>query len=181
MPLMTRLPRILLNAATAVSLVLCVTVVASWARSYQAADWLQYGTPRRSYSLIHARGQLVAARVLPSYGSDGWHYVAFPPDMELDDFGPLILHEAFDRWGFGLRFEKLPAVVAEGLTADVLLRASVPYWALALTTLIVPAARFARHARRVRARRGGRCPACGYDLRATPARCPECGAVPANM
>jgi hypothetical protein len=57
-------------------------------------------------------------------------------------------------------------------------RAHVPYWALAPAFLGagLPAAR-ASVARRRRLRRlaAGCCPSCGYDLRATPGRCPECG------
>ena len=39
----------------------------------------------------------------------------------------------------------------------------------------VPSIRRRRRAARAEA---GLCPACGYDLRATPGQCPECGAVP---
>jgi hypothetical protein len=60
--------------------------------------------------------------------------------------------------------------------------AQVPYWALFAALLVPPIVRqryLGALLRRRRARmRAGCCPACGYDLRASPDRCPECGAVP---
>jgi hypothetical protein len=49
---------------------------------------------------------------------------------------------------------------------------------IALSALL-PAARGVRAVRARRRIKSGRCPACGYDLRATPGRCPECGTVAA--
>ena len=48
--------------------------------------------------------------------------------------------------------------------------------ALAVPLLGVLPLAYLRRAKR--ARRVGNCAACGYDLRATPDRCPECGMVP---
>jgi hypothetical protein len=59
-------------------------------------------------------------------------------------------------------------------------RASVPYWLPVSIFAVMPAVAAARHLRRARRLHSGLCPRCGYDLRATPHRCPECGAgVPA--
>jgi hypothetical protein len=53
--------------------------------------------------------------------------------------------------------------------------AVAPYWSAVLTTLCLPALRIAAWRSRNFRGRTGRCRACGYDLRATPDRCPECG------
>jgi hypothetical protein len=54
----------------------------------------------------------------------------------------------------------------------------IGYPTLAIATSALPAlflGRIARRQWRQRRNRPGRCRSCGYDLRATPARCPECG------
>lgn len=53
-----------------------------------------------------------------------------------------------------------------------------PYWKLVAVWLLLPIRRLIRWpllSRRQRRISGGLCPVCGYDLRATPDRCPECG------
>jgi hypothetical protein len=53
----------------------------------------------------------------------------------------------------------------------------IPYWFVMAITALLPAAIAIGKWNRSRAVIAGRCPTCGYDLRATPRRCPECGTV----
>ena len=97
----------------------------------------------------------------------------------------------FSSWGAEIRGVMTMADPASGERAQVRRlwheRFDVPrwtarYWQVALATLVVPAAQFMTALtgwlRRRKRRAGGRCLMCGYDLRATPDRCPECGNVP---
>jgi hypothetical protein len=69
--------------------------------------------------------------------------------------------------------ERSPRRIESYLTVEI------PIWLLLVVTAILPArwtfvwGRTTRRRKRARLRL---CPACDYDLRATPERCPECGA-----
>jgi hypothetical protein len=171
---MRRLLRILLNAATVLSLVLCVVTMAAWVRSYRARDvvWWSWANPRLQLAMSTYRGGLFAGVMTPLVGNDA----QFRPGFEWKRWAPESYAEAngkqrtfFNRFGFALDYFQGTAKTTRLLAC--------PYWFIMLLTAILPAARLAgwrRRARRLRMR-PGLCPHCGYDCRATPDRCPECG------
>jgi hypothetical protein len=183
---MRRLPRILLDAATWVSLVLCVAAVALWVRSYRAADRLydvRSGAGGRYLGtdfIVAWRGRLIftSGRLdEPAGGPDGANphrlgYQTMPLDAVQDPTGtPAVVTWA----GFGSgRYPYGLGLGPSGTMRVVVVPLYSVTFALAVLALWQARAWLGRQ----RARRAmGLCPACGYELRATPDRCPECGTV----
>jgi hypothetical protein len=174
MPPMSRRLSILLAGA---SLTFSLVMAALWIRSYWVCDMVEHYDPRVSFGAQSLRGRIAFVRIRLSQGdpaafdAEPWH-----------DHGKGIQHVAISAQGeigeskmpFGwwrspkMQFPKnfvMDRVVIFG--SD---------WAICLLG-IVPFARWVwLERKRRRDRNPGICRTCGYDLRATPDRCPECGA-----
>jgi hypothetical protein len=195
------LRRRLLNLLTAVSLLLCVAVCVLWVRSRATFDHVRWRyavevTPReraeRSLHVISVRGRLFLARSTERYTPfppwEGWKEPqprtgvtwsarSDPPGWY--NFEQEVYQASFNAPGrrpLGVSSFEYWTITNHGGPIRWLGAVAVPH-ALAAAAFAVPP--FVAAARRWRRRRRpGRCPACGYDLRATPDRCPECGTVP---
>ena len=172
------LGRILLDAVTVLSLILFVATVAFWTRSYAVGDhWIWHDTPgnqERFASLASGRGwvrygwwdnsRLSGINAPPGYRSVRAPEEGIYPIRRAGDRTVSLLGLRYDRYSDG-SFQ--PGMIV-----------SVAYpWAAALCAVLPAMGIIRLRARRCR-RADGLCAACGYDLRATPARCPECGTPP---
>jgi 4-amino-4-deoxy-L-arabinose transferase-like glycosyltransferase len=170
-----RLRRIIFNGLTVLSLLLCVATSALWVRSYWVdetmARWSKHTT---GYNfLIGSAGGIVhferlAGSFEPNYPND---VPRSPLEYEYSR-QPYRRGKIYDvGWQpdasvpfrhFWFEFGTQPFI-------------AVPHWSVVALFTVLPLTCFHRHARR-----RGLCPHCGYDLRATPDRCPECGVEPKN-
>jgi hypothetical protein len=183
--------RRLLNLAAAVSLVLFLATVGLWVRSYWVGDNV-------SWSSSHAReGDWVSREWMINIGRGGW-LIQWIDSLDEPTGAPRPNSDPW-RWSH----PRAPASVGGGAHLPSFWRRRgfsysstgpmnrpgrvqhrylcTPLWFLAALTSPVPLLWLCR--RRLQAKRNrdgerGLCPNCGYDLRATPDRCPECGQSP---
>ena len=186
---MKRLLRILLNTATTLSLVLCGGMVALWGRGFCAEDtvtltWTTHNgsaTKWKALSLNSKFGQLrfdyedsdLALASAP------FRSEPLPPHANWEDHAVPLWNAS----GFGYGAWRLPYSVPieppwpipnyESRNRYLLL----PVYLFVIVFAVLPAGAAIARRRARRHHRLGLCAVCGYDLRATPDRCPECGTI----
>ena len=176
--------RRLLNLLTALSLLLCVAVCVLWVRSYWLTDqvcWWRVGASRcvgtaQGYVVLQLNAGVTPGR--PA-GHVGFQYLRMQPYTAphapvaygyVEPGDRFVSRELGGAGWYAVR-NRNRVRSATGVA---------PLWAIAAAAAVLPLAwtvrllRFALGARGRRERLGLR-PSCGYDLRATPGRCPECG------
>ena len=181
--------RRLLNLLTALSLLLCVAACVLWGRSYAADDvlWGDKATAvvppavdRRMFTAESGRGGLLlhTGRIITAdprifAGPPTGRWVMQMRCAPLTSVPPRQTRHQWLGFAFDRRHFK------DALTANSSVIAVIPYWFIALGAAVLPAVYLRRRSsarRRLRASRG-QCLRCGYDLRASPDLCPECGAI----
>ena len=165
-----RVKRRMLNVATALSLLLCVAVVVLWIRSHRTSSVFGYYTDR---------------------GSDGWYrnfyFASYRGRVTFvslrQKFADQLPRGRFHAWDDetpspqpGTEFAGFGHFHVQGREMGWT-EIRVPYWSVVLAAATAPVTTAAGWLRRRGRRKPGVCPSCGYDLRATPDRCPECGAA----
>jgi hypothetical protein len=175
--------RRLFNLAVAVSLVLCVVTGVLWVWSSSQVDEVTCIRDGTRYTAHFAGGRLIVQ--VTNSGSfnlveQGFRWRRYP--------GPAAVGEEW-MWTASVIQRGRPAVFGfwrgtvpngdwgGGPSSSAVVIA--PVWPVLVLSAALPVVWLIRYRRRRRAQRRlslNRCPTCGYDLRATPDRYPECGA-----
>jgi hypothetical protein len=170
--------RRLFTIASILSLLLCAATVVLWVRSYRTPQWHHWSGGRET-SLMNYCGEVdwyevwwMSSAAFPSSAAvgDGYFCSELDPTIGLKERAALLvslptLHRLGPVAGIGVFWER-PLRFTEIM---------LPHWLLVLVCAVMPLVWLTQQVRVRAAERMGRCISCGYDLRASKDRCPECG------
>jgi hypothetical protein len=180
--------RRLFNIVTWTSLVLCAIAIADYPVQHWYCHtiglliWRTDGTTRITHEIaITARGGVVICTAI--VGADNGDTA--PPEGHIEysaikesNWPGIRNGSLLTRAGFYVDTRRhVKSEYFSGLW-DVWRTVMVPTWFIVATCAVMPAIALRHWQRRRRAIRlaaAGRCISCGYDLRSSPERCPECG------
>jgi hypothetical protein len=175
--------RRLFTILSALSLLPCAAMCVLWVRSYRLTDSLAWPGADGWRSIGSASGYAVIQlnwedAPPPSADAGGLRYRrmgAYAAPHYAVAYGPVRPGDAFVDWELG----DAGWYTVRNRNGVRSATGVAPFWCLALATAILPLSwlgvRLRSHVRERHERRTGLCPACDYDMRATPERCPECG------
>jgi len=161
-----------------------VATAVLWVRSYWFDDEVGIYGPNENYVCSSWGGNLLfilcptyrGPRAIPYSAKMEWGHVS----AKLTSLGASCITIAKYRrlaW-LGFAYDPNQLTLGNGRYYYSGYRLFLPHWLFCLLFLAAPAAWYRERIRYRRLTKKGRCLICGYDLRATPGRCPECGTIP---
>ena len=168
--------RRLVDLLTVLSAALFVATIALWVRSFVVSDQLTREAGPNNITARASRGRVWVFRwsmESPGGKPSQWSYASDRPALIRDGRDPWV-ERYWSTPALTFRGGRSPSIGAAYW--DVI----VPLWLPAILFAVAPAwwvTRERTRRRRRRRERAGLCTRCGYDLRASPEICPECGAA----
>jgi hypothetical protein len=151
--------RRLFNALAVMSLVVCMAMIALWARSYWRCDVISRASATMNPPGLRTRTAMSSKGVIALNWAN--HQSSMP------------VRQSWTRWK---RYNSDAVDIRVGwLRKEGSWEVHLPHWVYILLASVLPSWWLLRW--RARREKAWLCQTCGYDLRATPERCPECGKV----
>jgi hypothetical protein len=189
--------RRLFNIVAAISLLLFLGTAVMWGQSYRVLRSVQWshldegsnGSDWTGYGVILGGGDLAFYRVRTVNDTtidrvraiDATGGLNFSSDVMQSEWNPPDLGPRFwNRIGFAMQRSR--GMRASGPQPPTVFNQDIgmvhaPAWVVAVSAALLPLVWVRGWRRQRRRARLGLCQTCGYDMQATPERCPECGTV----